>query len=221
MDKVIIYGNSAAAQVAHYYLVNDLSRHVAAFTVPQQFIKSETLMNLPVVDLEKLVDLFPPANYRMFIAIGPHDGNRIREKAYLDARARGYELINIFCSGASIMPNLECGDNVLIDQSSVIQPFVTLGSNVNIIHSVIAHHSRIGSHVQIVSATLGGRACVEDNVFIGMNAVIREDVKIGKGSIIGAGAIILSNVDEYTVFTAPSARRRKIDARKVNLFGRD
>lgn len=218
MDKVIIYGNGAAAQVAHTYLVHDLSRNVAAFTVPERYVQSETLLDLPVVDLEKLVDLFPPSDYRMFIAIGPHRCNEVREKAYFDVKSRGYELINVICSGASIMPNLECGDNVLIDQSSVIQPFVTLGCNVNIIHSVIAHHTCVGSHVQIVSATLGGRVYIEDNVFIGMNAVIREDVKIGKGSIIGAGAIIMSDVAEYSVYTAPPPRKRKVDARRIELI---
>ncbi len=40
---------------------------------------------------------------------------------------------------------------------------------------------------------------IEDDVWIGRNAIIMPDVRIGKGSIIGAGAVVTKDVESYTI----------------------
>ncbi len=40
---------------------------------------------------------------------------------------------------------------------------------------------------------------IEDDVWIGHGAVILKGVKIGKGSIIAAGAVVTKNVENYTI----------------------
>jgi len=53
---------------------------------------------------------------------------------------------------------------------------------------------------------------IEDDVWIGRNAVIMPNVKIGKGSIIGAGAVVTKNVKAYSVVGGVPAkliRKRK------------
>jgi acetyltransferase-like isoleucine patch superfamily enzyme len=44
-----------------------------------------------------------------------------------------------------------------------------------------------------------GEIIIEDDVWIGSNAVILSNCTIGKGAIIGAGAVVTRNVDSYTV----------------------
>ena len=217
MSKIVIYGNRAQAQLSYEYL-KDRGNDVVAFCMKQEFIQEKTLFDIPVVDYECLVDSFPPSEYHLFIAIGPHDNNRIREEVYLDAKGKGYSLVNCICSKATVWPDLECGDNVLIDISTTIHPFVKVGNNTSFIISIIGHHCVIGNNVFISGAILGGTVTVEDNAFIGMNAVIREGVRIGKGSIIGAGCVILEDVEPYSVYSAPACRKRKVDARKIKLF---
>jgi len=46
---------------------------------------------------------------------------------------------------------------------------------------------------------VGGRIVIEDDVWIGANAVILPNVKIGKGAIIGAGAVVNRNVPSYAL----------------------
>ena len=50
---------------------------------------------------------------------------------------------------------------------------MTIGENVSIGHGAVVHGCDI-----------------EDNVLIGMNATILNDAKIGKNSIVGAGAVV-------------------------------
>ena len=47
---------------------------------------------------------------------------------------------------------------------------------------------------------------IEDDVWIGANAVILPGVKIGQGAVVGAGAVVTSDVDSFTVVGGVPAR---------------
>ena len=50
---------------------------------------------------------------------------------------------------------------------------------------------------------------IEDDVWIGGRVIILPGVKIGKGSIIGAGAVVSKNVDPYSIVVGNPARKVK------------
>ena len=55
------------------------------------------------------------------------------------------------------------------------------------------------------------RIIVEDDVWLGAGAIILPGVQIGKGAIIGAGAVVISDVPEYTIAAGvPSRQIRSI-----------
>jgi len=57
-----------------------------------------------------------------------------------------------------------------------------------------------------------GKVRIEDDVFIGYNAVIAKSVRIGKGSIIGANSVIVKDVEPYSVMAGiPAKCIRKLD----------
>ncbi|GAH18841.1 unnamed protein product [marine sediment metagenome] len=47
---------------------------------------------------------------------------------------------------------------------------------------------------------------IEDNVFVGGNAVVLEGVKIGKGSVVAAGAVVLEDVPSGLVVAGVPAK---------------
>jgi acetyltransferase-like isoleucine patch superfamily enzyme len=47
---------------------------------------------------------------------------------------------------------------------------------------------------------------VEDDVWIGANAVLRQGVRIGRGAVVGAGAVVLRDVAPYTIVAGVPAR---------------
>ena len=46
-----------------------------------------------------------------------------------------------------------------------------------------------------------GKVIIEDDCWIGANAIILAGVTIGTGSVIGAGAIVTKNIPSYSVYT--------------------
>ncbi len=56
-----------------------------------------------------------------------------------------------------------------------------------------------------------GGACrpvvIEDDVFVGARAIILKGVTVGRGSVIGAGAVVTTSIPEYSVAVGNPARR--------------
>ncbi|MDB5024597.1 MAG: antibiotic acetyltransferase [Mucilaginibacter sp.] len=65
-----------------------------------------------------------------------------------------------------------------------------------------------------------GPVVIEDDVWIGSNAVILSGIKIGRGAVIGAGAIVTKNVDAYTIVAGNPARliRRRFSDATIELL---
>jgi serine O-acetyltransferase len=83
---------------------------------------------------------------------------------------------------------------------------------------VIMHfHQEIGKGVVINPFVLIGSKIaplqprIEDDVFIGAHAVVLGDITIGRGAIIGAGAIVIEDVPPGGVVVGPSARLVRIN----------
>lgn len=52
-----------------------------------------------------------------------------------------------------------------------------------------------------------GKVRIEDDCWIGANAIILKRVRIGKGTIIGAGAIVTKDIPEYSIYIGHSNQR--------------
>lgn len=122
-------------------------------------------------------------------------------------RVRIYEGVTIWYPyGISI------GRNVTLNEYVYISGYggVTIGDNVS-----IGHRCSILSSDHIISDTsktikeqgiIGGETIIEEDVFLGCNCTILKGVRIGKGSIIGAGSIVTKNVPEYSIYAGNPAR---------------
>jgi gamma-carbonic anhydrase len=94
---------------------------------------------------------------------------------------------------------------------------IMIGNNTNIQDGVIIHctyqkaKTIIGSNVSIAHNAIVHGCTVEDNVLIGMGAIIMDHAVIGTGSVIAAGAIILPNtrVEPGSIYAGVPAKRVK------------
>ena len=77
MKKLIIFGISGFAEVAHFYFTKDSNYDVVAFTANKKFITKTELFGLPVIPFEDLEKNYPPEEYDMFIAIVYTNVNKV------------------------------------------------------------------------------------------------------------------------------------------------
>lgn len=217
--KIILYGLGKQAELMHYLFTHDSPQEVAGFCVEAAYLPPNPagLRGLPVVAFEDLSSHYPPSAYQLHIAVGQP---KARQRLYEAAKAMGYGFASYISSKASIWPDLVVGEHVFIDQPTVIHPLVSVGDNTFIMGPIIGHHSIVGSNILLSTCTLGGGAQVGNGTFIGMGAVVNENVRIGSHNLIGAGAIITQHTEEGAVYTAPAAKKRLVDARRVALFRR-
>ncbi len=72
------------------------------------------------------------------------------------------------------------------------------GSNVQdccVIHTDKEHDVKIGKNVSIGHGAIIHGATIEDDCLIGMNATIMNGTKIGRGSIVGANALVKTDME--------------------------
>jgi sugar O-acyltransferase (sialic acid O-acetyltransferase NeuD family) len=218
--KVVLFGDSAFAEIAYEYFTHDSEYEVCAFTVSNEYLNKESLFGLPVVAFEDVERLYPPDEYTMHIALVYNSLNRVRRKFYYEAKNKGYTLVNYVSSRAFVWHNVEMGDNLFIFEDNTIQPFVKIGSN-NVFWSGnhIGHHSEIGSHNFISShVVVSGFCTIKDNNFFGVNSTMGNNLTVGSDCLIGSFAHIVKNItDGALIKGTPNVADLKTTWEKLNV----
>jgi maltose O-acetyltransferase len=96
--------------------------------------------------------------------------------------------------------NIEIGDDTIIGERAVLdgRALLQIGNHVDIASEVMIYN---GQH-DISDANFKAvfePVIIEDYVFIGPRAIILPGVTLKKGSVVGAGAVVTKDVDEFTV----------------------
>lgn len=109
---------------------------------------------------------------------------------------------------------VEIGDNVSINANTSIgaaeRGRIVLGNDVIIAQNVVLRasdhaHARVDAPIRTQGHT-GGTIVIEDGVWIGANAVVTSNVRIGAHSIIGAGAVVTRDIEPYALAGGVPAR---------------
>jgi sugar O-acyltransferase (sialic acid O-acetyltransferase NeuD family) len=220
MKKVVIFGTGDIGHLAHYYMIHDSLFQVIAFCADAAFITSKNFLGLPLVPFEEILNIYPPDDFDMFVALSYSKLNSVRTEKYNMAKEKGYKLASYVCSRSVIWPDLEIGDNCFIFENQTIQPFVKIGNNVTMWSgNHIGHSSIIGDHSFLTShVVVSGHVEVGHSSFLGVNSTLRDGVKLAPYSVIGAGATIVKNTVEGGVYTGIPARLREKDGRMIKYF---
>jgi sugar O-acyltransferase (sialic acid O-acetyltransferase NeuD family) len=219
LKKVILYGNGSVAQATYFLLVHDSPYNIVVFTVDREYIKEDTLFDLPVIPFDQVVSAYPPEEFDMHIAVGHVRVNRVRAQKYQQAKEMGYTLVNYISPKSLTWPGLVIGDNCKIGPNATINPFAQLGNNVRIgTGSNIGHHTIIKDHCSLASnVTISGNVIVGPYCLIGANATIRDRVTIAEECVIGAGAVILQDTKTREVYLGRSAELLPISSDQLPL----
>lgn len=106
--------------------------------------------------------------------------------------------------GAVFGRELSIGDKSGIGVDCVLSGNITIGKFVNMgpeiyIYTTNHGHDRIDIPMQEQGYTKPRPVVIDDDVWIGSRVTILPGVHIGKGSIIGAAAVVTHDVEPYTI----------------------
>lgn len=116
-------------------------------------------------------------------------GMKISPSSYIHMGARFYNPAGITIGKDSII-----GDRVTLDGRASLN----IGNHVDIATEVMIYNSQHDIHSGDFHA-VAGTVEIEDYVFIGPRAIILPGVKIGKGAVVAAGAVVTRDVTEFTI----------------------
>lgn len=111
-------------------------------------------------------------------------------------------------SGITIGHDSLVGSNCFLDGRAPL----TIGNHTSLASQVLIYNDEHNIHDQNYSNSFGP-VTIGDYVFIGPQAIIMPNIKIGDGAVIAAGAIVTKNVPPFEVWGGVPAQ--KISDRKI------
>ncbi len=152
----------------------------------------------------------PAVSRHISIAIA---NSAVREKLAMRCEADDVEFFDVRAANVVVM------DDVQMGPGAVLSPFVTLTSNIRIgqhfhanLYSYVEHDCVIGDFVTFAPGVhCNGNVVVEDHAYIGSGAVLRQGktgapLVIGRGALVGMGAVVTRNVAPCTTVAGNPAR---------------
>lgn len=121
---------------------------------------------------------------------------------------------------ATIIGDVEIGDNCSLWFNTVVRGdvnYIKIGNNTNIQDGAIVHATykksptNVGENVIVAHGAILHGCTIHDNVMIGMNAVILDDVEILSDTIIAAGSVVTrgTKVEGASVYAGIPAKKIK------------
>ena len=128
------------------------------------------------------------------VAIG-NNGIRLDKSKYLIAN--GFELATLVHPSSTISKYAKLDEGSVVMAGAVINPFVSVGMS-SIINTAcsIDHDCVLGEGVHISPGVhIAGGVSIGDLCWLGIGAVVKQYIEISHSVVVGAGAVVVNNID--------------------------
>ncbi|GAA5632054.1 GDP-perosamine N-acetyltransferase [Acinetobacter calcoaceticus] len=170
---------------------------------------------------EKIINGHKALNYQTFKQLDTVDkyvliaiaNSQIREKIANQLASDDIQLWTVQADNTVMMDNIEIGEG------AALSPFVSITSNIKIgkcfhanLYSYVEHDCVIGDYVTFAPGVkCNGNIHIEDHAYIGTGVVIKQGTPdkplvIGKGAIVGMGAVVTKSVPAGVTVVGNPAR---------------
>lgn len=221
MKKLVLYGDTGFTGMVAEYIHGDSPDQVVAFTVDHEFRKGrDTFENRPLIAFEEIAHQYPPESHEILITLSAavkkkHYNAQVMEKA----RTMGYRLYTFVHSSAFVAPSAKLGENVLIFPYAIVETRAIVHNGVFVRSGAyISHETEVGAYSYLAPrATFSGRVKTGPHCFFGTNSTIRDRLIIGRDVVVGAGAVVLQDLEDEAILKAAPGHLLDIDRFKLKL----
>jgi len=199
--SIIILGAGAFAREAYDWCIQS-KKEVVGFYATQS--KEEKLRGLPIYKIPSSI----PKMSTWIVGVGT--------AKIMKMLAEQVEMVGISPSPPIIHPSCILGSNTKIGLGSIVCPGSTIACDVTIGKStiidtgcIITHDCRIGNYVHLSpSTTLAGLTVIKDECNLGLGTRVIPKKSIAKGSITGAGSVIIKDMPSGLHVGIPAVTKR-------------
>lgn len=167
--------------------------------------------DLPEKILGTIADYQPRPEQRVVVAIGDPSGKmQVAERL----RQQGAKFLSLIHRSAVISRRTTLGEGIIISPHVYVGGGAVLGDFVALnVSASVGHDAHVGDGCTLSGhCDLTGHVVLEAGVFLGTHACVIPKIRIGKGAYVGAGSVVIRNIEAGSrVFGVP--------ARKMTLPG--
>lgn len=189
--RIGIIGTGGFAREAAAVVARERGDDAVAF-VPKE-PSSGRLNGLPVMSLAEL-----PRDAELVLAMA--DGG-VRRRLAEELAGEGWRFASVMASTAVRLGPTEVGEGAILCDFAMVTANARVGRHFQANwHAYVAHDCVVGDFVTLgPRASVNGNVVLEDGVYVGAGALIRQGmpgrpVVIGAGAVIGMGAVVLCDV---------------------------
>ena len=158
-----------------------------------------------ICHLDEIDRNLDPRSLEIIIAYG---NNKKKEEIVKELSKKNYKFATMVSERAYVSSNTEIGHGCIINPNVTIMPNAKIGNHV-IIHSgsVIEHDNEIGDYANISPGVVtAGYVKIGKGSYVYTRAAIIPRVKIGENVTVGAGAVVLNDVQDNSVVVGVPAK---------------
>ena len=203
MKKRVIYGASGHGKVIADII--ELNGHLINCFIDDDKSKwGKNFFGYKIQNLKYLFDNLHKNEFECIVAIGDCK-TRERIVKELNNKVNFFQVIH---PSAKIAKNINIGVGTVVMANVVINADSSIGNHCIInTSSSLDHDCNIRNFVHISpGAHLGGGVVVEDFAWVGLGVSIINNIRIGANSIVGAGSVVIRDVDHDVVVMGNPAK---------------
>lgn len=168
-------------------------------------------MGYPIL-ANSLEELEQKEKYVYIIAIG---NNAARKEWFERLQKLHLRLVNVVDRTAIVSPHADVGNGCFIGKMAIVNSNAVVGDNCIVnTKALLEHGCHLERHVNISTNRYEWRCYVGDGAFVGSSSVTIGQLKIGAWSTVGAGAVVVRNVEPKTTVAGIPA---KVIGRKESI----
>jgi len=211
--KVVIVGAGGFAREV-LWTINDCNKkekkyNFQGFIDENKSLHGKKIAEFPVLGGMEWFSTKSAKNVHCVIAIGDCTS---RKKVVNAIEKIGVQFTTIIHPSVMYSNTIKFGKGTIVQAGCIITVDTKIGNHVHInINSTVGHDCIINDFVTInPGVEVNGRTNIEAGAYIGTGVTMKQQINIGKWSIVGAGAALIDDVPDNSLVAGVPGKVKKI-----------